>query len=246
MDNKLIQQYGTEILCYRIRTARQKKRMQYEDFDKQLIRLHKEEKQLYQKRNNLGWVPLVPAVQKGWKRFFVLREDVARSKNAEYYGNILKKINTCDWSYRKDFLVKKRKRGRKVYVVKEQQLLRPWECQFNKLGFTDGEKQFFHEEYHYKKNSRELLKRYVVNEPWRFVLRVRPNIIDKVRDRDEVIESRLKQIDIYLERNDYRKRQFKLIHGHHRWRYRDYEKPRYVCAYRNKNLVQIMDLITDE
>ena len=37
MDTKFIQQYGEDILCYRLRTARQKKRMQYEDFDKQLI-----------------------------------------------------------------------------------------------------------------------------------------------------------------------------------------------------------------
>ncbi len=39
MDTKLIQQYGEDILCYRLRTARQKKRMRYEDFDKQLIQL---------------------------------------------------------------------------------------------------------------------------------------------------------------------------------------------------------------
>lgn len=91
MDTKLIKQYGEDIFCYRLRTARHKKRMQYEDFDKQLIQLHQEENGLYEQRRNLGWEPLLPAVQKGWKRFFVLRDDVARSKQAEFFENILKK-----------------------------------------------------------------------------------------------------------------------------------------------------------
>ena len=47
MDTKIIKQYGDDILCYDLRTARQKKRMQYKDFDKQLIQLHKKENALY-------------------------------------------------------------------------------------------------------------------------------------------------------------------------------------------------------
>ena len=90
MDNKLIEQYGTEILSYRLRTARQKKRLQYEDFDKQLIQLHKERIQLREQQRNLGWQPLIPAVQRGFKRTFVLRDDVARSRNASFYTAILK------------------------------------------------------------------------------------------------------------------------------------------------------------
>jgi len=133
MDTKLIQQYGEGILCYRLRTARQKKRLQYEDFYKQLIQLYKEEKALYQQQKNLGWEPLKPPVQKGWKRFFVLRDDVAKSKHAEFFQNILNKINTYDWSYRKNFKIRKRKMGRKIYVVKTQKLLEPCERHFAKL-----------------------------------------------------------------------------------------------------------------
>jgi hypothetical protein len=218
MDNKLIQQYGEDILCYRMRTARQKKRMQYEDFDKQLIRLYKEERALYGQRRNLGWEPLVPPVQKGWKRFFVLREEVAKSGQASFFESILAKINTVDWSYRKNFLIRKRKYGRKIYVVKEQKLLKPDEAWFIKIGFSEVEKQFFREEYYFGIRNQIPVKRYVFNEPWRFVLRIRPNIIDKVRVRDEWLEARLKQIDNYLERNAYRGRQAKLLHGSSGWR----------------------------
>src|SRR4029078_1937661 len=103
MDTKFIQQYGEDILCYRLRTARQKKRMQYKDFDKQLIQLYQEERELYWQIRELGCVPLIPPFQRGWKRSFVLRDDVARSPQAKFFQNILDKINTRDWSYRKDF-----------------------------------------------------------------------------------------------------------------------------------------------
>jgi len=247
MDTKLIQQYGEEILSYRLRTARQKKRMQHEDFDKQLIQLYKEERSLYLQQRNLGWEPLIPPVQRGWKRFFVLREDVARSKQTQFFENILKKINTEDWSYRKDFRVKKRRFGRKTYVVKGQQLLKPCEYHFNKLGFTDAEKQFFHSEFSYEKGFGKFIKRYVFNEPWRFVLRIRPNTIDKKRKVDSELESRLQQMHNYLERNDYKKRQSKIVHGYTKyrhWREEEIEKEKYV--FKNKSLNQILDAIQEE
>jgi len=54
MDSKLIKQYSPEILSYRLRTVRQKKRMQYEDFDKKLLKLSKEEDKLIELTRNLG------------------------------------------------------------------------------------------------------------------------------------------------------------------------------------------------
>ncbi|OQP50797.1 hypothetical protein A4H97_02945 [Niastella yeongjuensis] len=212
MDSKLVKQYGTEILSYRLRTVRQKKRMQYEDFDKKLLRLKKERNRLYRQEKDLGYEPLIPPVQKGWKRFFVLREDVARSKHAEFFENILKKINTYDWSYRKDFRVRKRRYGRNKYGVKTQALLRPYEDHFQRLNFTDVEKSFFYPAL--KMDHKGRFERYFVfSELWRFVLRVRPNMIDKVKRRDEVIEKRLAEIEDYLEWNNYKCRLEKLTQG---------------------------------
>jgi len=220
MDTKLIQQYGTEILSYRLRTVRQKKRMQYEDFDKQLLRLRREKGELYELEQNLGWEPLIPPVQKGWKRFFVLREDVARSRHAEFFENILKKINTYEWHYRKDFRVRKKRYGKNKYTVKTQSLLRPCEDYFKKLNFTDVEKSFFYEVWKMD-CSKKLVKYYVFSEPWRFVLRVRPNMIDKVKRKDEEIERRMNEINQYLEWNYYVCRLEKLMHGdagYRKWR----------------------------
>jgi hypothetical protein len=247
MDTKLIQQYGEDILCYRIRTARQKIRMQYKDFDKQLIQLYKEEKALHQQQRNLGWEPLIPAFQKGWKRFFVLREDIARSYNAVFFGNILAKINTKEWSHRKDFKIKKRKRGKKIYIVREQKLCEPSEYHFKKMKFSEKEEELFNLVYSFDRRGNVTLKRYVFKEPWRFVLRVRPNIIDKIWKRDELIESKIKKIDNFLERRDYRKRQSWLLRGNYQWiNLKGIESPNEYNILKNKSFQQIMDESKDE
>jgi hypothetical protein len=45
----------------------------------------------------MGYVPLEPPVQRGWKRTFVLRADVASSAKAVFYQGILDKINRVDY-----------------------------------------------------------------------------------------------------------------------------------------------------
>jgi len=243
MDKKLIEQYGEDILSYRLRTARQKKRMQYEDFDKQLLRLHREERALYKQEREMGWEPLLPPVQRGWKRFFVLRDDVARSKKAEFYENILQKINTTMLSYRKDFMKKKRKFGRKIYVAKEQYLQRLQDWEFKRMGFTEAEMQLFDVVHNYDKRGR-LSIRYVFREPWRFVLRIRPNMIDKVRKIESLeVEARLKAIHDYVEWNAYKGRKNKVVHGYNWWRPDPQDEEPYI--FKNKSLSQILDLIND-
>lgn len=244
MDKKLIEQYGEDILCYRLRTSRQKKRMQYEDFHKYLIRLSKERKTLYKQKRELGWQPLSPAVQKGWKRFFILRDDVARSKQADFFSGILKKINNYDWSWKKDFLVKKKRRGKKVYVVKNQQLLKPGERQFQGMNFTEQEKQLFYPELQWESWSKEPIKKYVFAEPWRFILVVRPNMIDKIRIKDAFLESELQRISNYLERNALRQKQSRIVHGYSKRRsWREIVKHKEVYGYRFKSTSQMLDII---
>ena len=243
MDTKLIQQYGTEILSYRLRTARQKKRMQYEDFDKQLLKIGRRQSKLYAQKRDLGWEPLVPPVQKGWKRFFVLRDDVAISRHSEFFENILKKINTYDWSHRKDFMVKYRRYGTKKYRVKKQSLLRPYEWRFKRMNFTDDEKRFFYEVW--ETDGRQSAKRYVFSEPWRFVLRVRPNIIDKVKKRDVLIEKELQEIWNYLDGNCYRRRLNKLLYGSEPGGWWKGEDERQKNVLKNKPLQRILNELTE-
>ncbi|WP_276483913.1 hypothetical protein [Paraflavitalea pollutisoli] len=244
MERKLIEQYGEDILSYRLRTARQKKRAQYEDFDKRLLKLDRERNALNKTKRNLGWEPLNPPYQKGWKRCFVLREDVAKSKHAAFYEGILKKINTYAYSSLRSFAVSKRKKrkGRKL-VKKEQGLLEPADWHMAKLKFTPLEMQQFHETYKYDA-YKCLVRHWVFNEPWRFVLKVSPNMITEVKRRDAVIEARLAELDDYLQQVKNSTRLVTLKYGHHWW-HRGSSKRQHKDIFNNKSLSQILDMIKE-
>ena len=67
-------------------------------------------------------------------------------------------------------------------------------------------------------------------------------MIDKVRIKDAELESKLQIIDNYMERNDHRKRQDKLVHGYYKHRcWMLIEKHNEVSPYKHKSLVQIQD-----
>ena len=55
----------TEIECFRLQTARRKKRMQHEGFERYLRDLDRLESKLKKQKNNLGWEPLTPPVMRG-------------------------------------------------------------------------------------------------------------------------------------------------------------------------------------
>jgi len=242
MDKRLIEQYGQEILSYRIRTARQKRRAVYEDFDKWLLALHREETALSKQKFSLGWEPIVPPVQKGWVRSFVLRDDTAIARHADFFAGILMKINTHVYSHRKDFRVRKRKMGRRIYVVRKQMLMEPPPDSFRRMKFTEEEKAFFQLVEDMPDQKGHIYSRYVFKEPWRFVLKVRPNIIHKVRIKDFALEQRMGDIFDYLESNDHRCRQKKLLYGYNRWNYHwqgeEYHNPNPI---KNKTLLQILE-----
>ena len=106
--------WSFDLLSYKLKTARQKKRLQKEDFDKRLIQIHKQEETLWNNRRKLPMVPLEQPYQKGWKRFFVLREDVRRCNKAAFYQQLLDKINTVQYSNDKNFKAKKNRSSKKT------------------------------------------------------------------------------------------------------------------------------------
>lgn len=117
----------------RLRTARQKKRLLIKDRDKKLLAIEREFKIIRQAKDDLDYTPIYPPIQKGWKRSFVLRHDVAISKDAAFFENILERINTVQYSHRSDFKKKRRWKGKKIHVEREQRLhnIQDWELYKN-------------------------------------------------------------------------------------------------------------------
>jgi hypothetical protein len=242
MDKKLTEKFGSEILCYQIKTARQKKRAVKEAQEKLLISLHKERRQLWQQQRNLGYVELNPPIVKGWKRYFVLRDDVARSKDAAFYQGILDKINKVECCNRKDFKRRtKYIRRRKEWKPVEQTVKQSEHWEFVKLNFTEKEKILFEEKYVKRQWKKELVRVYVFKEQWRFVLRIRQNIVTKVKLLDVELERRLKEIDDYLERTNQGNTLDRILgHSVRRWQ-RWSTEPKPGHRFEKKSMLEMTD-----
>jgi len=223
-------------LPYRLRTARQKKRLQRSDFDKQLLALYRHETLLWNVRAALPLVPLREPYQKGWKRSFIIRADVKRSSAAPFYEALLPKINTVEYSADQQFKCKKRRKSRKTYLVRQQYLKTFTKQEWDSM-FTIKEKPHFHLKQTWNSKQRIWNIRFLFNEPWRYVLKVEPHIITHVKMIDSVLEQQISEVNNYIERNYLRPRMTKIRGGgYNYYRRTDTEKEKYRNTLKNKPL----------
>lgn len=240
MDKLLPDDIQYYIAASRIRTARRRKRAVKTEYDKQLLQLSREEDALWDAYRNRGYVPLEPPVQKGYIRTFRMRDDVARGKHSLFFQGILDKINTADYFHRKDFKVKKRSRGRKIYVLKPQHLQEMRLHEFKKKQFTDREKVYFEQREVMCKNGKDSYIKMVFKEPWRFVLQISPYMLTHRRKEDPDLASQIDQLRNYINRNMMRNRMRWLTQSRHSgWRkWLSVEKARY--KYPKRTLLQLL------
>ena len=233
----------------KIKTARQKKRLQKEDFDKQLLRLNRQQDELLQIKHKLPLIPLPEPYQKGWKRTFVLREDTTHSRQAVFYTTLLSKINTVNYATAKHFRqkLKRKKNRKKQYAVTPQWLREFYTWEWHRSKLSPEEKAHFYPKECWSKDGKTKTVKYVFAEPWRFVLHVTPNIITHTRMVDEVLEQELQQIANYIDGNHLSPRILKLTLGRG-WRpdYRFSEKAKYKNLLNNKPLYRILEEAAQE
>ena len=187
--------------------------MHRKQFEKKLIQLFFEHRNLSKQISNLGYEKLDPPVQRGWKRFFVLRKDVSQSDDALFFQKLLDKINTIQYSSKKEFKVKHRKFGKKIYEEREQNLQRLFPDSYAKKEFTDREKKYFYPTLEHDLYWKRLIWVYRFLEPWRFELKIEPNIIYRTKIKDFNLIKRLDEIYQYLEWNDLYPKQCRLMNG---------------------------------
>ena len=221
-----------DVLQYKLKTARQKKRLQKKDLDKQVIQIIKRRSDYWRQRQNLPWIPLEIPYQSGWKRCFVLRDDIKRSAAADFYQGLLKNINTVQHSPDKSFKARKKRRFRKCYVDRKQLLREIPEWQWNNEKYhslTEVEKVHFHLYESWDNNRKTIQRVYRFNEPWRYVLKVLPRMITEVRKLDERLESDIKLLDNFITNHNLNAHIYKITgdaYGHRKWA--DFGKTRYM------------------
>lgn len=200
--------------CSRLKTERTKIRLREKDLEKQLIQLYKRLRHIRKEQYNLGYIDLVPPFQKGWKRFFVLRDDVLKSEDAVFFQLLLDKINTMQFSFRKDFKVKQKQKGKKVFVEREQSFPVIELYELKKIKLTEKEQTYFYFDLKYNLNWKEWRKVLVFKDPWRFVLKVSPNMITKVRIIDPALIKEECEIENHLKKNNLNYKMWKIMNGY--------------------------------
>ncbi|WP_345954000.1 hypothetical protein [Mucilaginibacter sp. PAMB04168] len=224
-----------ELAC-RIKSVRRKKRLVKTDLDKRLIQIHKRQEALWEKRRTLPWVPLDAPYQRGWKRFFVLRDDIRKGPKADFYEALLEKVNTFEYHHDRFFKRKKRRKGKYGYVVKKQNLreLDEYDWNSSKLALTEEEKACFTRTESFHIRTRRLEIKYVITEPWRFVLKVAPHIITHRKMVDTELESELSKLNNYVRAHNYDPRMHRLTSGkRYRWKDEFNERLKYINTLKN-------------
>ena len=234
---------------YRLRSARQKKRLVKRAFEKKLVQLDEQRDALRDKEKALPWIPLEEPYQKGWKRSFVLRDDVKRCNNAAFYETLLEKINTVQYSKDKAFKIKKRRRRKRVYETSKQ-LLRTfdtWDWNSRWCKLTEEERLLFYREETWLPQHRITVVKYVYAEPWRFVLQVRPHMITKVKMVDCDLEGQIERLKNYIEKNHLWHKIYKMTTGRNQSKQRSWGNPLWHrCPLKNKPLHTILDEAKEE
>lgn len=193
-----------ETLAFAIRgkTDRRRKREAFKQKEKQLIQLDKKVSQLHKQRRNLGFELLEKPYQKGFKRSFIAREDVAETKYGGFYNELLTYVNTTKYSLRKDFKKSKKIKRKRVFVETTQELESFHDFQFKKI--PEKFKPSFLPTLEYHPNFKSFVVKYKFIEPWRYVLKVEPNIIIHRRKIDNELEQEISQIQNKIERSHLR------------------------------------------
>lgn len=187
-------------LSYRLRSTRSRKRTIKKDVEKQIRKKYKRSKELWHIIKNIPLIPLEKPYQLGFVRFFVVRDDVMRRSDGEFFEGLLKKINTYMYSGSRQFLKKKRKFGRRIYVEREQKLNRVSSYSWNspKFGLTLRERQYFLKKEEYCPFRKCYETYYEFTEPWRFSLRIRPHMITHYKPINAELKKEEAELGAYL------------------------------------------------
>ncbi|MBI3883205.1 MAG: hypothetical protein HY305_03065 [Sphingobacteriales bacterium] len=154
----------SDFFSIRGKSDRKRKRDALKQRQKQLISLRKKQRKLWNTLKNLGFETVETPYQTGFKRLFILRDDIAKTNKAEFYNELLIHINTIQTSMRKDFAKKKRKLGKKIYVPQEQQLRKLEPYLFKRI--PEKFHGCFIKEEIYDPQSKSIKTSFVFIEPW--------------------------------------------------------------------------------
>jgi len=228
----------TQLLPYRLKSARRKRRLVIEDRDKQLLKLDRERHLIKNSPDYQTTVPLDEPYQKGWKRLFVLKPEVQLSDMAEFYQGVLNAINTIQFHYDASFKKPKRTGRWHKYYYKELPRLGSidrWYWDANKHKLSEEQRALFDRVEFWDPSYYRWDYRYQFTQTDLFEIAVLPNIVDTIKVGDALLAQRLAWIDNHIDNNYLYCRLDKLKNGNRYKGWKDgTEKLEYISLLKNK------------
>lgn len=182
---------------------RQKKFDKFEN-EKELISLWKKQARLMKGKRSLNWIELPKPERWGYKRFFVLREDIAKSREAEFYKGILKLVQNTVLCRDKKFEAKDYETKTRKPII--QHIASIGHSDWNKLDaegkLTNKQKMMFTQVWKTNKGGRGGYWVFEFNKPWMFVTKIQPHYITHRILINPQLESEIRELENKIERNN--------------------------------------------
>lgn len=179
---------------------RRQRRFDKEDAEAELRKIWREQERLWMAKRTKNWIELEKPERRGYVRFFVLRQDIAKSKEANFYNLLLKHIQEYVYCRDKKFLRKDYKTKKMVPI---EQYLKPIEHKdWNKLNFSEKQKACFDKRWKQNKFGKGGKFVYEFIKDWMFVMKIEPYYITKKLILDPQLESRYKEIQNKIDNNN--------------------------------------------
>lgn len=129
----------------------------------------------------------------GWKRFFVLRDDIARRKDAKEIRAVLELVNETRYSKTKDFSI--HDSDQRIYGYR-QHITNLSEKQYDKLN--EAQKKFFVKDW----DGRKKFVFYSFYPTYFFVFKIKRHYVTEVPVLDAELESRIKELQNKITKNN--------------------------------------------
>jgi hypothetical protein len=188
--------------------------------EKELISIWKKKNRLMQGKRALNLVELPKPERWGYKRFFVLREDVAKSREAAFFQGILKLIQSTIISRDKKFEYKdyKTKTKKPIMQYVKDIDLRSWNKLIAEGKLTDKQQSFFERKWKNNPGNKGGYWVYEFKKPWVFELRKQPHYITHRILLDPKLESELTELENRIDRQNLLPKISKIMGWKYGWR----------------------------
>ena len=186
-------------------------------FDKHLIRLGNELRDLWRRRHIR--VPLDEPIQRGWRRFHVLTAKAERRADKDVLLALLEFIGTVKLRNSPDFRNRRGRGRRRRFVEIEQPLHELSVGEWNWRRLPEEWKPYFRQEK--RCHFRVWHDALIFASPYVFELKLEPNWITETYVCDPAVEQRIAEIEGWLRHRNAMHRLDWLCDNSNRWRWRD-------------------------